>query len=541
MAGRVKNADGSCAGKLAYILIVALIVCLYSFLTYATPLFTDDWMFMKNWKEHAGISEFSFKGWWNYYAYTRAIDNGRISNALAVFTSLFSPYKELFPLLNGVMMALLIILCQKISSFGKDVNKVSGLSVSWFCCLVFLPWTPLFEADYSLNYIWAAVVNLGFLYYLLKNEKHGWSIRSLVLCLVLGLIAGGWHESFSVESICGLGLIIIVRNRRLSRNFYILFLSYVFAAAIFGYSEGMRSRFQWEFLSTLSLPVKRVLFIWGALGVVAAICLFNRTWRRRSREIFKSPVSLCCIGIAAAGYVVAILTRNEERSFFWPNCALIILLMHILTDCMPKFFRSVQEKYPIILMLTLIVFCSWQTIWAISVQYRFKEVWNGLYHKLEGSASGIVYCNPSDFDYRISRFMLIRPVGTELTNAWNNETLWMYFRTPFISFIPESLRDIGLDDDELAADDDVVLKNGFLVAKYSPGAVRSNPRLPYFVNLKMKLKSGEDVTETVLASPFVSTTNDSDTLMWLYHPKEELKDIEKVTWEAISKKRRNSP
>ena len=94
---------------------------------------------MLNWKENAGTEDFSFNGWCNYYVFTRGADDGRIVNALAIFTSKFSPFKQIFPLFNGIMTATLIILCQRIICFGKKCDNIFWLVLTWFCCLVFVP------------------------------------------------------------------------------------------------------------------------------------------------------------------------------------------------------------------------------------------------------------------------------------------------------------------------------------------------------------------------------------------------------------------
>lgn len=183
----------TCGNRTAYLFTALLITGLYAALSYVTPLYIDDWMFLSNWKEHAGSSSFSFSGWLDYYLFTRDFDNGRISNSLAVFTSLFSPFKEIFPLLNGLMMALLIILCQRFICYGRKSDKLFWLILTWLGALVFLPWSPLFVADYSLNYIWGAVLTLSLLWPLLQNENKKRSPAVFLAVILLAIVAGGWH------------------------------------------------------------------------------------------------------------------------------------------------------------------------------------------------------------------------------------------------------------------------------------------------------------------------------------------------------------
>lgn len=511
-------------GKLniSYGIILIAMAVLYSLLTYVTPLYIDDWMFLSNWKEHAGTSGFTFKGWWNYYEFTRGYDNGRLANALAIFTSMFSPFKEIFPILNGIVLTLMIVLCQRIICFNRPANKTAWLCLTWFFCLVFLPWSPLFVADYSLNYIWGGAVNLGFLYYLLIHEKKGWQSTSFLLCVLFSIIAGGWHESLSIESICGLGLVILVKNKRLSPYFYIVFITFLISTSIFGFSEGMRDRFEWEWLSAFRLPPKRVLAIWVVFLVYLLFANINKRAGKQFRENLKSPISLCCIGIIISGYGIALATRNEPRSFFWANIGLVILLLYNISNS-PFISNLRKYKRPVVILITLLpLFCIFQLIKTITFQERAKNFWENIYADLKQSDTGIVYYNPEELvGMDPCAYLMIQPVGTEIGNTWQNQTLWMYFRTPFLSFIPQELTEID-NCDMKPIDGNLKSKiiNGFLISRYTPGPTQGNERLPYALDLKIRMKNGKTIKNTFIASPYIpfNPAIPSDTVMYINLP-----------------------
>lgn len=509
--------------NLIYGFILIAMAVLYSCLTYVTPLYIDDWMFLSNWKEHAGSSDFTFKGWWNYYEFTRGYDNGRIANALAVFTSMFSPFKEIFPILNGIMMTLLVVLCKRIACFNRTANKTVWICLTWFCCMVFLPWAPLFVADYSLNYIWGAVLNLGFLYCLLIYEKRGWTSTSLLLCILLSVIAGGWHESMAIESICGLGLVILVKNKSLSPYFYLVSLIFLIFTFIFGFSQGMRDRFEWEWLSSFKLPPKRVLAVWVVFLVYLVVVNINKDNRKQLRTNLKSPISLCCIGIIISGYGIALITRNEPRVFFWANIGVVILLLYNIRHSSFARILRTYKSLVFFLISLLPLFCIFQLIRTITLQERAKNFWNEIYAQLKQSNSGIVYYDPDlDYEKGSSRFLMIPPVGTEIDNTWQNQTLWMYFRTPFLSLIPRQLKEIETSDMKpIDGNLEGKLIDGFIISDYSPGTIQGNERLPYGLDLKIRMKNGKTIKDTFIASPYIplNQTDNPDTLMYISLPK----------------------
>ena len=508
--------------SIPYYGVILIILSLYAVLTYVTPLYIDDWMFMRNWKEHAGSEGFSFSGWRDYYIFTRGYDNGRIANALAVFTSMFSPFKEIFPLLNGIMAAAIMVLCQRIVCLRKKSDNTLWLAAVWFCCLVFVPWNTLFVADYALNYIWGVAVNIGFLYLLLIREKRGWTSWSLLWALLFSVIGAGWHESLAVETICGLILLIVFRGRRLSRCFYAVFVSYLMFTVVFGFSQGMISRFGWEVHSSLGVPDKRVLAIWGLAVVSVLVFLFQKGRRRRFFRLLFSPVLLVCIGVCVSGYFIGMLTRNQPRAYFYSNIALVVCLLYMVRNVISH-PRGINKYNSAFITILLTVFCAVQIIWTIAIQYRFTSFWEEIYAKLKDSESGIVYTDRELHNTSAPRFLLMRPEGGNLDVWWQYQNLWMYFHTPFISVIPEELRGVDYGQAPLL-DGNMKARNvnGFLVTDHIKGNHYHNPSIPADVDLRITFKDKSRVATTGVAFPFIlSRTGDQiypDTLSFICLP-----------------------
>ena len=110
---------------------------LYALLSFFTPYYLDDWTFMGNWRDDAANQGFSWAGWWRYYTYIRGYDNGRIANALSPISTMFSPWKDIFPWVTGLLVALSAVMLQRLATGSRSVLY---LSICWILMIVGLPW-----------------------------------------------------------------------------------------------------------------------------------------------------------------------------------------------------------------------------------------------------------------------------------------------------------------------------------------------------------------------------------------------------------------
>lgn len=423
----------------AYWGLAVIMAGLYAFLSGLTPFSLDDWTFMGNWRDDAeGGNEFSFPAWQRFFYFIRSYDNGRIANAMSPLSTMFSPWKELFPILTGTMLAAAVVLLQRFSTGSRSTFY---LALAWGCMILFLPWRDtLFVRDYSLNYIWGAAVTLFFLWLLRKvtlRSASGNGTRNAAvtaLCILTAVIAGGWHEGFAIPSLCGLGLLMLAGRFRFPVRFYAIVSVYLVSALLFMFSPGLTARIEMSVEARHNIPYIRNYLVLIPLLCLAAGCCFGPYGRKALRNALKRPETVVMGGIMAAGYVIAVCTTNTPRSYFWPDMATIGLGLCILSrlEFIPR--RMLRPSSLLVAFL-----CIAQTCSAILWQWRYKKETDEIMSMLEESPTGTVFHDLS-LPENPPLYTLGMPVGHMWRSPWHYRALQSWEMKPTVAVVPEGLR-----------------------------------------------------------------------------------------------------
>lgn len=436
--GLLRESRGSlyCYWGLAF-----LMATLYALLSYLTPLYLDDWIFMAVWRDDVdGGYEFSWRTWADYFLYIRGFDNGRIANALSPISTMFSPWKEIFPILTGICVAISAVLVQR---FATGRRSIFALSITWILMIVGLPWIDtMFVRDYSLNYLWASAVTLIFLWFL-RAVCHGRKL--LAPSILLALIAGGWHEGFASATLCGLALLAIIRKFRMPWNFYALVCVYLLSDLLFMLSPGLIRRAA-EVVTTndhsvVHLRIAAIIILDLFLAVVLIILSITGKSRKqrlkRLQSVFCAPSIIVSIGIIAGGFAIGFLSTNTLRSFFWPDLAAVMLAVRFIVEiCKMADLSRLAFRLGSIMIIAA---CIAQTIYATVWQARYKRETDEIMALLDKSATGTVF-----YDIKLPASAPRLTMGIPVSNAWHNEfhyrLLWSYYMTPVIGVVPTAMR-----------------------------------------------------------------------------------------------------
>lgn len=266
----------------------------------------------------------------------------------------------------------------------------------------------------------------------------------LILLVLLAVLAGGWHESFAVATICGLGLLILKRGFRLPPLFYAVLIVYVISTFAFMLSPGMTGRIGNALGSNIHRPGYRNMVPLFFLFITVALMLLSRHGRSRLREVFWADVSVVCVGIVIGGYIISVCTVNTARSYFWPDMAAVCIEIRLLTALLSsmKAFKdkptlSVRRMVLGPATAFILLLCTAQTVAVIVWQARYFREWQEVMALLDESESGIVHYNfslpPSPPSYTLGI-----PVGNEVwMHPWHPHQLRTYYLTPVIEVIPE--------------------------------------------------------------------------------------------------------
>lgn len=465
----LRRARGSLSNwTAAYWGVAILIAALYAVLSALVPYSLDDWTFMGNWRDDArGGMDFSFGAWWRYYDFIRGYDNGRLANAVSPLSTMFSPWKEIFPIITGLLMALNAILLRSLTSPRVSPARPSALlflAMIWALMIIGLPWRDtLFVRDYSLNYIWAASLNLLFLFLLLRGEKGGWNSRLFLCAVIVALLAGGWHESFAVATLCGVALLAVMRRFRFSPQFYIAFGLLLLSTLAFMLSPGMIARIGASMADGFHHRSIRTFFILVVFGIVVLFCAFVPSGRKALKSTFGSSEGIVATGITVSGYAIALLTVQTARSFFWPDMG-VIALIAIIVARYPGTFNVRLTSFAAIFVILL---CTAQTVAVIVWQRKYTREAEEIMALLGNSGSGTVFYD-SRLPQKAPFYTLEIPAAGLWRNPYHYIALKSYFITPVIGVVPTELRNA----DAAKMETDTVgmtvpeIRDGFLVIPF---------------------------------------------------------------------------
>lgn len=416
---------------------------LYSVLTYLTPLALDDFRYMADWRDDTARSlAFSFDGWREFYVYIRGYDNGRIANALDPVMTLFFPWKQIFPVVNGIMLAFSAAMVQRLAC-GRP--RVLPLLMVWALMIVCLPWRDtLFVTAYSLNYVWSGFFTLVFLI-LLKRDSR----RLLPLTLLAAVVAGGFHEAFAAATLCGLALLAFRRRFRLSPRFYIAVGVYLAATLLFMLSPGLIHRFMTSSGSSLWRPLLRDMLSLFILAVTLLSMACSRRGRSAIRRSLASRAGTVALGITLSGYAIAIAVGRVPRSYYWPQLAavaLTVMLLHELAFTPPEASDAVSRSargrlfssLRVAAALFLFILCTAQTCAVIRWQYRYAVQEAHIMTRLAQSQSGTVFYDISQ-PLHAPRYTLDIPVGWLWRSPFQYGQLWHWEMTPVLGVVPTRL------------------------------------------------------------------------------------------------------
>lgn len=423
-------------GSLCYWGLALIIAGLYAVLSALTPYSLDDWTFMGNYRDDAeGGYEFSIGAWWRYFQFIRGYDNGRIANSLAPISTMFSPWKELFPAFTGILMALIAVLLQKIACLNRhrqgNFEDTLLLTVTWVLMIIGLPWRDtIFVRDYTLNYIWASAITLSLLWLMRKwlGKERVAGPRMLILVL-LAIVAGGWHEGFALPTICGLCLLIITRKFRLPVSFYIVLAVYTASTLLFMLSPGLINRA----VTTVGNPEISHKISWRNCFIVLIdslllICVWLRSPQKTVEIKWPSLTVTVGIGIMISGYILAGITTNTARSYFWPDMAAVCIGVRMTGQFLGS-FRRFRKAMMLAYAGVLTALCIAQTVCVIVWQDRYRRETEEIMALLEKSKTGVIYYEMK-LPPRAPFYTLDIPVGNHIwREPWHPIALKSYLLT----------------------------------------------------------------------------------------------------------------
>lgn len=423
--------------------IFGVVTILYAILAWTVPLCIDDYMYINRWNDATDYSPFGLEAFIKFVKTSRNCDNFRIANMMAPFAVYFKFTRIFYPVVTGACLGGIVYMSARLAAPASG-RKVSPLcALIWLMMILFLPWSWLFVADYAVNYIWGAALNLGafsLLFQLLEKRER--SLVKKAMLLLLAFIAGGWHEGFALPSVAGMALYALVMRGKLPAYFYIYLGVYTVGTLFFLWSPGLWFRIG-ETVGGISFIQKPYyLIVIALLIVMLMLCGMKRSGREILKRACGNPVFITGLGIMVAGLLMAMLTDNSPRCYLWCDLMAIICIT-VLVHC-----SEILNKKPLAVRVATFLFiglCVAQTILCIKFQNEIKRENEKLMHVMASNESGIVFYDLDNFK-DTPWYCAHIPINYFWEFPWHYLVLRTYFGKDYCSVVPRSLQQIEIEN-----------------------------------------------------------------------------------------------
>lgn len=289
-------------------------------------------------------------------------DNGRMCNIV---------YSMLMWLPSGLLSALSGLMCawslRALAGFS-GIRGPQSLAAVWLCLAfaVALPWEDgIFVLCFQFNYVWGmAVAAFAARCFFSVRERPLWQM------VLIGLVAGAWHEGFSVPVICGFAAVALARPRRfLTRGRIVMMIAMASGIMWLVLAPSfMRRTTDFAGIASLSSWARAVRVNWPVVLYLLAfaVCAI----RRRAASpfaLFAAVVSLAAFAIymnnelgarvafagcyfSIAGFFILVRPESMNEGL-WKKLlgavALLFLMVHLAAAvwCTFSFRREVLGSY----------------------------------------------------------------------------------------------------------------------------------------------------------------------------------------------------
>lgn len=467
--------------NIATYIVYALVFMYVVIMTSLTPLQLDDLAFMNLYLEKSGGYEgLSIKGIVGFFESMRENDNSRISNQLAPIFALVTPFKQIFPILNGLCVCGIIWI---ISKWCKREKSQLFILCVWVTMVLFLPWRDqLFCQDFALNYIFAGFITLYDVYLICKFEKRGWKLTNLFYVIFVSILAGGWHEGFAFPTLGGLFICAFRHNFKMTRFWYTVVFLYFISALFFALSQGMLDRMGREdniigiysylrMIFTLCLPL--ILYI-----TVLLVMAKDKSPKPIFKIIFANNVTIVFFISSILACIIFIIFDHSARTAFYPCLSAIIVFFMLINHIKIRIHKFVHTFIYVFCGL----FLSIQAVSSLIWQYKLYEENRIIMKLIKESKTGTIFYDmilPEDIPF----YTLFFPSRSVWESRVQMRYLRIFFNNNSVAIVPEELRDARSDNNH-SLGDGLYIHNDKLYSDEDFSAAENDKNL-YF-NIEMK-------------------------------------------------------
>lgn len=493
----------------AYGVILFFVALFFSLMYFWTPLYMDDWIFLYRYRiTNGGSDEFVFSSWIHFIVDNSKVDNGRLANLFAPFFATEAlGMRAIFPWLSGFAVASTIPFVFSFSGIKK--YRVAYACVAFVFIVGFLPWRDsLYLQDYSLNYVFSTAITFLNLWLILRYDNRGWTYTKFVICLLLTLLAAGWHEEFALSISGAMGLWALLHPRKCSVQWWVIAVFYFVFGWLFLYTPGMIDRAVTHGVQLNQIRMHQMVYCVPQIVVVLTvfILILNRRGRKTLCVYFAERPFFICFAAMCVTFAVPLIIPFSPRMMYWPAVLSFVCLFRMCRSWADKVFSfRLVRVFTYMCFFLLLVQLSTVVYWQRKIYCNVEE----LYEKFRTHQS--VFHNLIRLD-EIPWWTLKLNTRNSMYNTDNYLCLGYYYHTcpKLLYVVPCGMENVTVENSEyIGGDLDMYLG--------PQGELWSRRKLePYDAVVKYTFADGSEFSYVPLYGRFIN--NKGDTLTYLSTP-----------------------
>jgi len=427
---------------------LCVIAVIYGIFSYLTPYQYEDYALLGGYLSYnGGDYGFDWGAYLDMYREMRELDNGRLANILDLMVVLCMP-KWIFAILTGLATAgMFCFLTVFIRRSQPRTSQFAVLAILWAVSMVAFPWRDnILVPDYSLNYIFASFFNLWFLR-IITSVRHEHNLTDLIGGCTAALIAGAFHEGFSIPVTLGLLGYAILHRNTLNPSWWILLTVYISGTAFIMTSPGIWLRANREIATISPYGWQHILLFivpLASIALVTTLCAYLiPSIKRRIGYLLHSQIFIVSLTAMTVSMAMCLLLHANPRNGWLPEIMAAIVLGSLCIRFIPPRITN-STATAIASAIIFIATCIFMAN-VLKWQYFFFRQDQEIHALISESPDGTVYYDVYPPE-QLPLTALFQPAHATWTHSFQMAALNQgAHKHPFISVVPTALRDFRLE------------------------------------------------------------------------------------------------
>lgn len=363
-----------------FILVCSVLMGLMQFLT---PYSFDDLSYLLQYHDYKeNISDdLDLNQLYNSAIFHYNFTNGRFGDILVPLFLLLP--KWMFAIITSI--SFLIIFATSIKLLSKTPNIVQSILLISILSVILPYHEYLFTVAFSVNYIVGAAIILPILYLFLFPKRHS-TIILFFICL-LSIIAGAWHECFSIPLGIAMCVYLVVYRKNLQTVQTLIFIFALLGACFIACSPG----FWYRINDPIGIIINPIYF-WGYIAIpffFICINIFN-LWKAKDKhdtDNCSSKFSLFTIIVICTNLIIYFASQYFCYRIFFIS----LVLGSITSVSILSKFLFTQKLYSKTITIAASIIIITHLLASIYYQKKYDDEHSLISELFKKSDDGVVY------------------------------------------------------------------------------------------------------------------------------------------------------